>query len=355
MSDRRINKGMTMNDSAPAQQEWQALYQAAVAFRDLAPWDWMYDSDMFGVQDPVSGEIGYCCVMGNLGEHFALGVYLGSEGLAGYRKIASGELYPPDTTALLHYQKCLMASFEDRELLDRQDLSVIKAVGLKFRGRGAWPLFRSYLPDYHPWFLTADEACFLTLALQQALDVAQRFGQNAELLAPREEQYLIRVPESDGAALRWSDRWLTPARLPAAASVVPPVDEPRIQRIKQAITTRQGTWEADLLLSPTPIQEQKGQRPYYPYMSLWVDRRSGMVLPPHLASPDRRVAEFPQHFLTLVEQTEALPQEVCVLTQETLELLEPTTSRLGVKLRRSRRLGALEEARNSLMGYLNQF
>jgi hypothetical protein len=345
-----------MYDSSPSGQEWHALYQAAVAFRDLAPWEWMYDSDMFGVQDPASGEIGYCCVMGNLGEHYALGVYRGSEGLEGYRKIASGELSPPDATALLHYQKCLMASFEDREYLDRQDLAVIKTLGLKFRGRNAWPLFRSYLPDYHPWFVTADEARFLTLALQQAVEVALRFGEDTNVLAPpREGLYLVRVPEQNGATTRWTDQWLAPASLPEAAPAPPPIDELRIQRIKQAVTARQGIWEADFFLSPTPIQANKGQRPYYPYMFLWVDRRSGMVLAPHLTAPDQRDAEFPQHFLTLVEQAHALPQEVCVLTQEAIELLEPITSRLGVKLRRSRRLGALEDARNSLMGYLDQF
>jgi hypothetical protein len=347
---------MHINDSSPSLQEWQVLYQAAVEFRDLAPWEWMYDSDLFGVQNPASGEIGYCCVMGNLGEHFALGVYLGSEGLAGYRKIESGELYPPDATALLHYQKCLMASFEDRAYLDRQDLGQIKMLGLKFRGRSAWPLFRSYRPDYHPWFVTADETRFLSLALEQATDVAQRFGEDANLLTPpREGLYLVRIPETDGAAVRWRDQWLAPAPLPETASVAPPIDELRIQRIKQASIARQGVWEADFFLSPTPIQENKGQRPYYPYMCLWVDRRSGMVLPPHLAAPDRRDAEFPQHFLTLVEQAAALPQEVCVVTQEVYELLEPITGRLGVKLRRSRRLGALEDARNSLMGFLDQF
>ena len=344
-----------MTDSSPSSQEWQALYQVAVAFRDLAPWEWMYDSDLFGVQDPTTGEIGYCCVMGNLGEHFALGVYLGSEGLAGYRKIESGELDPPDVTALLHYQKCLMASFEDRKELDRQDLGVIKALGLKFRGRSAWPLFRSYLPDYHPWFVTAEEARFLTVALEQAIDVAQRFGEDANLLVPpREGQYLVRVAQPDQAG-RWADRWLAPAPLPEPAAMVPPVDELRIQRITQAITARQGVWEADFFLAPTPIQESKGQRPDYPYTFLWVDRRSGMVLPPHLAAPDRRAAEFPQHFLTLVEQAATLPQEVCVVSQEARELLEPITSRLGVKLRRSQRLGALEAARDSLMDFLDQY
>src|SRR5262245_61780771 len=178
---------MLINDPSPSQPDWQALYPAAVAFRDLAPWEWMYDSDLFGVQNPASGEIGYCCVMGNLGEHYALGVYLGSEGLAGYRKIESGELYPPNATALLHYQRCLMASFEDREYLDRQDLSVIKALGLKFRGRSAWPLFRSYRPDYHPWFVTADEARFLSVALEQATNVARHFGEDANLLTPPRE------------------------------------------------------------------------------------------------------------------------------------------------------------------------
>jgi hypothetical protein len=217
-------------------------------------------------------------------------------------------------------------------------------------------LFRSYLPDYHPWFVTADEARFLTVALQQAIDVTRRFGEDPKALTPpRKGLYLVRVPEQDGTAMRWTDRWLAPEPMPEATFTAPPLDELRIQRIKQTIRARQGVWEADFFLSPTPIQENRGERPYYPYMFLWVDRRSGMVLPPHLAAPDRRDAEFPQHFLTLVEQANALPQEICVLTQEALALLEPSTSRLGVKLRRSRRLGALQDARTSLMGYLDQY
>src|SRR5688572_16689700 len=99
-----------VNNPWPSLQEWVALYQAAADFKNVAAWDWMYDSDLFGVQNPESGEIGYCCVMGSLGEHYALGVYLGTEGLEGYLQIASGAFDPPDISAL-HVQKCLMASF----------------------------------------------------------------------------------------------------------------------------------------------------------------------------------------------------------------------------------------------------
>ncbi len=103
----------------------------------------MWDSDIFGVQNPETGEIGYCCIMGMLGEHYALALYLGTEGLEGYLKTRSGEFSPDN---VLHIQKCLMVSFEDRKFLKKQDLTTIKELNLKFRGRNEWPLFRSYLP-----------------------------------------------------------------------------------------------------------------------------------------------------------------------------------------------------------------
>ena len=82
-------------DPDPTEQEWRDLYRAADTFKELAPWDWMLDSDLVGVRNPETGEIGYCCIMGNLGEHFALGLYRGDEGLRGLTRIAAGEFWTP--------------------------------------------------------------------------------------------------------------------------------------------------------------------------------------------------------------------------------------------------------------------
>ena len=85
-----------MNETPPSSQEWQALFEAAGEFYKLRPWEWMEDSELFGVLNPETGEIGYCCVMGNLGELLALGVYLGSDGLETYLMMQSGELEEGD-------------------------------------------------------------------------------------------------------------------------------------------------------------------------------------------------------------------------------------------------------------------
>ena len=150
----------------------------------------MWDTDIFGVKNPVTGEIGYSCVMGGAGEHFALAVYLGSEGLNGYLELQSGEFYP-SLEDMLNLQKLLMASFEDREFLQKEDFQVIKKIGLKFSGPNSWPLFRNYLPGYHPWYLTSEEARYLTLCLRQAIDVSLRFKDDPEMLTPSTENHYL--------------------------------------------------------------------------------------------------------------------------------------------------------------------
>jgi hypothetical protein len=71
------------------------LYQAAICVKEIAPWEWMSETDLFGVQNPETGEIGFVSVMGMLGEHYAVAVYLGPEGLYGFWRFQ--EMVPFDS------------------------------------------------------------------------------------------------------------------------------------------------------------------------------------------------------------------------------------------------------------------
>ncbi len=337
----------------PERHDLRALYDAAVTFKQIECWTWMLDSDLFGVQNPETDEIGYCCVLGNLGEVFALAVYLGTKGLEGYRQMQTGMLRSAD--AVLHVQLCLMASFEDRNELDKRDLNVIKELGLKFRGRNVWPAFRSYLPGYQPWFVTGDEARFLTVALQQALDVALRFKQNRKLLKPpKRDLYLVRTPEQTSEGVVWRDQWRQPEPLGEEQVVDRPVDELRVRRIKQRAAIRQTIWEADVFFAPSPVQETRDQRPYFPYMSLWVDPGSGMILDTQMAPRSEYRAAFRDRLLDMAEQAGMMPKEIHVKSQDVFDLLYPVTSKLGIKLVTAK-LKMLDAVRSELFAYFQRF
>lgn len=331
--------------SSPTPDEWRHLYEAAIAFKKAAPWEWMAEDQLFGVQNPESEEVGYVSVMGMAGEHFALAIYRGSEGLEGFWQLHSGEV---DPTFLLEVPQ-LQASWENRSQLHKEDLEVIKALGLKFRGRHAWPMFRNYTPGFFPWFVTAEEARFLTLALEQGLDVALRVREDPALLGSvYEGTYLIRTPAKQADSLVWRDEWQTVP--PAKPHLLPPSaltasDLTSLRRLPH----RAMTLEVDLFLMPTPIQEGKDARPYFPYNLMIVEAQSGMILGADLLAPqptlDAVWSEAPMAFAKALQRLKSLPVEVTVRQERVYHLLEPVTTELGIRLTQRPWLPALDQAK----------
>lgn len=339
-----------MKELQPTISNWRDLYDAAVEFKRIGCWDWMLDSDIFGVQNPANDEIGYCCVMGNLGEHFALGVYPGTDGLETYLKIQSGAISEGDFEAFT-VQKCLMASFEDREFLSKEDRAIIKKLGLKFRGRNQWPLFRDFRPGYYPWSLTRDQAKYLTLALRQTIEVSLRFEEDSDMLIPpKRGHYLVRIHRKTKGRWQWVDEWLKPKPLGKSKNAVPPINEVRLQKIKKTVRRKGGTWETDFFFSPTPVREKK-ERPYYPHTALYLDSHSGLIIKADLMGPTEYMTKFPNSLMELIEDAGVKPSEILVRKEEAFELLKFIASRLDIKLRLVRRLEMLEDAQASMFQF----
>lgn len=338
-----------MEDPQPSLEEWHVLYRAAVDFQRIQPWRWVNDTDLFGVKNPEDGEIGYCCVVGALGEFLGLVVYSGTEGLESYLRIQKDE---PAEEDVLSTAKCLVASFEDRKFLQKQDHEVIKRLGLKFRGPKSWPLFRSYEPGYYPWYLNQPQVHFLTLALRQAAEVSLRMKVNGNLLMNSEKVgYLVRVAEQSGSDLHWRDEWLSAAPPERTRDEAPVPDEIRLRRIKKRGLRPAGIWEVDFFQFPMPIQE--GGRPFFPLCLLIVDQDSGFVFETRLESKDRHRPEFQNHMLNVIEKNAYLPQEIWVKREEVFQLFEVLVSRLGLKIKRVKKLSQLEHAKKSMNSYFS--
>ncbi len=341
--------------TAPSLEEARQLYQVALRVKELAPWEWMEESDIFGVQNPETGELGFVSLMGMAEEHFAVAVYQGAEGLYGFWDLRSGdELETPQR--LLEIPQ-LQASFEDREMLDKQDREVIKKLGLKLRGAKAWPLFRSYRPGFAPWFVTAAEARFLTCALAQTLEVAPRVQGDPDLLYEEkdetDESYLVRVPHQQGDSLAWEDRWM---RVPPPEPVRIPVvlDLATVSQLKQ-LPQRDLKLEIDLLSMPTAVGE-KGERPILPYLLLVADSQSGMILGFELLKVEDSLAgmqaQIPMKLAHWLAQAQIVPKEIKARSKLMTELLSPLTKALNIKLRQSDSLPSIDAVMDSMLGWL---
>ncbi len=338
-----------MAENIPTIEEWRELYESVVRVKALAPWEWMTEAEIFGVQNPETDELGFASVMGMLGEHFAMSLYLGPEGLYEFWELEEvGHLASPE--GLLETPQ-LQASFENRDELDKRDRTVIKDLGLKFRGRHAWPMFRSYRPGFAPWFLEAEEARFLTHALNQLVDVAPRVKEDSSLLeSSDDESYLVRVPRREDDTLVWEDRMVD---VPPPESLSIPIGmDPRVLEDLERLPPGGNSLEIDFFMFPAPIQEEKGARPYFPYMMLTVDAQSGVVLGHELLKPDPSLeamwGSIPVTVARQLAGAEIMPEEVTVGSELLFQLLQPLAAMLRFELQHSQILPTLHPVKELL-------
>lgn len=327
-------------------QLWTSLYEAAIELRELQPWKWMTDGDLFGVQDPETGETGYCCIMGNAGQVFALGVYSGPEGLASYQRMID-ESDTGQSNAITAYllQKLLMVSYEDREALSDRDRNQIKALDLKnVRGKGKWVLFREYEPGYVPWYIDEDQARYLLRSIPQVIDVAKRFRENRDLLDSEEEKFLVRVPTLDGADIHWEDQYHPVPELPETPSIEP--DAGKIEALREQLKPVEEPVLCGITLLPGGMREDpknEMERPFFAHLVLVLDFESQMIAGQQIFHPSELRNQLQGWLLGTLSQLGKLPPVLITPNEVTYGLLEDVADELGVELAYAPGAPAFEE------------
>lgn len=331
---------------------WRELYEAAHKFQSLAPWDLLEDNEIFGVKDPVTGEIGYCCVLGAAGQVFALCMYRGSEGLAFHQRMQTGDLNPEidDSWAM---QNALIAEFTERRDLEKEDLAVIKSLGFKPQKNDhspPYPRFRNHAPGFAPWFLTEEEGRWLAFALRCATDVVEAIEEDDDLLEPEKPGHILTyVPrDTGGEALSWTRKWQMPEPYSEPAPPEAPLNELALRRIQGLQLKHDSAWEADAFFLAGGVILDK-DRPYYSRLAMVVQKQSGFIYnmemlppgePPYLAMRDALLGALEKHGV--------LPSELHVRDELLWEALKPLTDKFAIKLRLKRILPAIVEAKEFL-------
>jgi len=330
---------------------WRRLYGAAGAFAALGPWRWMADSDIFGVRDPASGEVGWCAVLGARDEVLGVNVYWGDEGHATWEMMQRGRL--PRREILSHLDG-LLFTMDDRGELDEHDLATIKSLGLRFRGSRQWPCFRSLRPGHLPWHLEEDEIAALTLILEQATDVCARAKDGRDLFAAKAGEGLLLVRDRGRATeadAPWRDSWESAPRWIPPKPLPPPVPDEAIRPLLAKCRPAVARWE----FGNTPISgivREPGQRPFHPRATLVVDASSGMILHLGLGSGQFKAEEVQAELLRALETTRTIPARITARGEEVAACLEPIAKAIGARLEQATDLPALDEALAGMDDYL---
>jgi hypothetical protein len=331
----------------PAIETWRRLYQLAAQVKELAPWDWMEEIDIFGVKNPDTGQLGFVSVMGMAGEHYAVALYQGAEGLYGFWNFHHLAMYDPAPEMLLEIPE-LQLSYEDRKFTTDKDRALIKELGLKFRGRNAWTLFRCYRPGFHPWYLEADEAQFMIYALEQLLNVAPRYREDESLFEVRgENDYLVRVRDKQG---NWKDKIMRIAP-PKPMHIEILINTEALEYLK-ALPKNVQQFEMDVFMLPVKIGEA-GERPSYAYMLMMSDSQTGMLLVTELLDPSETLEKMWGSVTGIIIEKMAMmnacPKKILVRPGLLAQLLVQLSAELKVELYLSPILPTLDPAKVALM------
>lgn len=336
------------------------LFELAFIYKKTKLWKMLWDSEIFAVSLP-NDEIGYCCVMGAMGEHCALALYVGERGFNSLRLVLSG----PGSVSELNYhefllsQDCLQCAFENKDGLTEGEVEAAREYARRhravLRGRGAFPHFVKFRPNYMPWFLREEEdQRNLCAALEAAIEVAGQVGKRGKsalgLEPVSEETRSVPLLRREKDGFVWSRTELPP---------VMPVSYPRPQFINDITAARllrlkkAGMWECEVLRFPEPLQEDPECAPYFPVILMLVSSGMDEILPPQISQKyDEEPEDLLEKFAQLLLHRHFRPALLSIRGERTRALLEEFCSRAGIRIRMCEELPAMDDAVDSLMAHL---
>ncbi|MDX1995706.1 MAG: hypothetical protein SF029_25205 [bacterium] len=351
-----------MTEMTPTNEAWLRLYALAKQVGEVAPWTYMEESDLFGVKLPDTEDMVFISVMGMANEYTAISVYLGAEGLHAFWRLQDGEIEENPLTLFTVPQ--IQLAFGDRDEVEPEDRALFKRLGLKFRGKGKWPIFRVIEPGFLPWFIRQQDAQSMIIALEQLLEVAPRFEQNEMLFNPPDglidasdeddEVVFVRVPTRTDQDITWADAFLI-IPPPEPKPLQPNVDPDLLQKA-QALPITSTITELGVFMTSMPTLGED-QRPFFPFLMLLVEADTAVVLGQDIFPPLPTMQEMwwntPNHLLNILLNLGSVPKTIRVPVPRIVDLMEPVGSALRISFINVEECPTLNVVVNNLTAMMN--
>lgn len=324
-------------------EQWRALYEEAAELQSMKPWEALWDTDLITVCLPQ--ETAYCSCLGRSGEASGVNVYLGERALGTVARLMEcRQSTPPEM--MIYEQRCLACFYGDREELTDQDRTILKDLGLRFRGKGNWIYFRSMTPGYLPRLPDGDQVQTMTRVLRQFRAACDALDKGEVKPDFPNGQTLTRL--YDG-----SDWRTMVAPTPEYEIPVRPltITDPDLLNALREKPLGAGVWEIDSFFLPTPIGRPGGA--YLPRLSLLMDRTRMYCVSQEVGTPEDAWDEICMELLVkaIVEEG-SRPATLCVRDKWFLPTFLPTCQALDIRLIHGQDMVAVNDFFESVLSYM---
>lgn len=124
-------------------EQWEELYDLAIEITKLKSWNAYWDMDLIAVETKKNEEPNFVSIMGKGGTCTGISVYRGMEGYSDFCQISNDDYNVP-ATFVMSDQNCITCYWGNRDEVDDDMYSIIKQLGLRFRGNGNWIYFKTF-------------------------------------------------------------------------------------------------------------------------------------------------------------------------------------------------------------------
>lgn len=334
----------------PNETDMRRLYQLAVQYREMQPWDWMDDRDVFSVVDPVSDVRYYLSVLGSAGIDYSLAAFRGAAGHDFLARMRNKDQDLSDFNEKVRLD-ALYLTLEDRSFLDKRELDNLRRFGIRCEGPHNWPSFRSMGTGLLPDQLNGSECRTMIHLLEQTLLIAQRAESDKSFLVTMYAQdddgqlayvpvYLTRFATVQDGELFWQEEYREAEPFRPVYPRIRLSDQEQLSHVLALPVDERFTLEIDISYLDIAIRGTNGARSYHPQLMTIISSDGFFVAFELFKSIQEKSKTFNQQLTAIFNRLlryiggsqAARPGQILTCREEAYRLLEPLCDQLDIRL-----------------------
>lgn len=330
------------------------LYQANL-------WEDYWDNDIIGIQLSNRKEPVFISILGKAEQNFGVLIYRDLEELSYFFETSKrAEIREfSSIMEMLQTQKCISLNFEDRQEIPKEEYEKIKASGITFRGKKAWPVFTDYKPGYYPYTIDENDVPFLIAVFEKLVETANDFRKSLQLYEKEQAIYkiLMRTYKKDG--LYEDDFYRVPEAI-LEGLLADEIDHIPIKltefEMKRAKTQKMKNtiWELDIDFIGVPVVSADGGRPIFPCLLIVADTKDGEIICSEFIKLGD-VEKIQRIVIQLILAQNGRPPKVVIDSDRQFKIaayLENMLTALDIELVPIQKLPLLSVAKEDMLEYL---